>query len=211
MERIWGQPLLEGIRMDHLLDVVKVSNVHFWPFWNNDVTASTRAKAAAFVSLRADNPHFTDIFVFGYRAGFSFGASPNGVTSRFLIANAGLDFTTVGIEVTGDGTTGQATNVYQVGNHADAIGIHVAAKGVRMQFSNVRMSELGRSGVKVERSGSTVMLENLWIDGWNRAGDGSPAVEVLPGNTAYIGRSRLFQAGGGAPDVGGGGNAIVDA
>lgn len=211
MERIWGQPLREGIRMDHLLDVVKIHNVHFWPFWSNDVVASTRVNATAFVSLRNDNPQFSDVFIYGYRTGFLFGASANGVTSRFQISNVGLDFTALGIGVMGGGTTGQVSNLYQVASHAEAFGLHIAADDVRIQLSNIRVSELGRSGVRVEGRRSTVMLENLWVDGWNQAGTGSPAVEVLPGNTAYVGRSRFFERGGGAPEIGGGGNTVVDA
>jgi pectate lyase-like protein len=211
MERIWGQPLREGIRMDHLLDVVKIHNVHFWPFWSNDVVASQRANAQAFVSLRNDNPHFSDIFIFGYQTGFLFGAGAAGVTSRFLISNVGLDFTTEAIKVTAGGTTGQVSNLYQVGNDPGAIGLHIAADDVRIQMSNVRVSELGRNGVKVEGEGSTVILENLWIDGWNQAGAGAPAVELAPNNTGYVGRGRFFERGNGAPDIGGGGNAVIDA
>jgi hypothetical protein len=212
MERIWGQPLREGIRMDNVLDVVKIHNVHFWPFWSNDVAMSTRVNATAFVSLRNDNPQFSDVFIFGYRTGFLFAASVNGVTSRFQISNVGLDATVLGIGVMGGGTTGQVTSLYQVAaGEAEAYGLHVAADGVRMQLSNVRLTELGRSGVKVEGRRSTVLLENLWVDGWNQAGAGVPAVEVLPGNTVCVGRSRFLERGGGAPDVGGGGNAVIDA
>jgi hypothetical protein len=211
MERIWGQPLREGIRMDHLLDVVKIHNVHFWPFWSNDVVPWQRANALAFVSLRNDNPTFSDIFLFGYHVGFYFGAGAAGVTSRFLISNAGLDSTTEGILVVAGGTTGQVSNLYQVGSDPGAIGLHIAADQVRIQMSNVRVSELGRNAVKVEGTGSTVMLENLWIDGWNQASGGSPAIEVAPNNTAYVGRGRFFERGNGAPDVGGGGNAVIDA
>jgi hypothetical protein len=97
-----------------------------------------------------------------------------------------------------------------VGSDPGAIGLHIAADQVRIQMSNVRVSELGRNGVKVEGRGSTVMLENLWIDGWNQASGGFPAIEVLPNNTAYVGRGRFFERGNGAPDVGGGGNAVID-
>ena len=210
MERIWGQPLREGIRMDNVLDVVKIHNVHFWPFWSNDVVPSTRANARAFVSLRNDNPHFSDIFVYGYQIGFHFGPSVNGVTSRFLISNAGLDFTTEGIRVTAGGTTGQVANFYQLGADPEAIGVHVTANDVRIQVSNLRVSELGKNGVRVEGTGSRIILENLWIDGWNQSSGGSPAIQIDPGNIACVGRGRLLERGGGAPEVGGGGTIVLD-
>jgi hypothetical protein len=150
------------------------------------------------------------VFIFGYEIGFHFGPSVNGVTSRFLISNAGLDFTTEGIRVTGGGTTGQVSNVYQVGGHPNSIGLHVTADDVRIQATNLRLSEVGRNGVRVEGAKCRIMLENLWVDGWNQSAGGFPAIEVGPGNTAYVGRGRMLDRGGDAPETGGGGTILLD-
>ena len=36
LDHIWGRPLRNGIFVDTALDVVKINDVHFWPFWNKD-------------------------------------------------------------------------------------------------------------------------------------------------------------------------------
>jgi hypothetical protein len=207
LNRIWGQPLREGIRIDNAMDVVKIDNIHFWPFWSPDVIPSTRKNATAIRSFRNDNPHFTNVFALGYHVGFEFASSAGGVatgcTSRFLMANTGLDGTGEdGVRVTGDNTTGAIANFYNMGDSGNT-GILVSARNVRLQCSNIRLSELRANGIRVDGAGNFILVSTLWIENWNTSGKGFPAVEVALGNAAYVPRESLFLDGKGAPKTGG--------
>lgn len=74
-------PLYRGLFIDHCLDVGRVENVHFWPFWGASGPANEfRLKEGkAFVIGRTDWQHITNCFCIGYETGFQFvrGCSPN--------------------------------------------------------------------------------------------------------------------------------------
>lgn len=166
------------------------------------------------MSLRNDNPFFLNIFVYQYKVGFEFGSSSSGITQRFSISNAGLDAVATGILISGNLTTGQISNCYSHGDGGPTVGVHgifVTASNTRIQISNLHISWVDTNGIRIEGNGSIMMLENLWVEYWNRSSVGFPAVDVLPGNTAYIGRSRLFENGGGGGSTGGGGSIVIDA
>jgi hypothetical protein len=117
LNRIWGQPILEGIYVDndrHLIetnndfarDVIKTSNVHFWPFWCQSMSTPAEGEpvntfqatyGVAIRSGRNDNLHFSNVFVAGYSRGFLF--DRKGIKSNSMIVNADLDYCTIGIEV----------------------------------------------------------------------------------------------------------------
>jgi hypothetical protein len=221
LDRIWGQPLLEGIAIDNALDAIKVNNVHFWPFWNNKtpVRDFVADNAEAVKSFRNDNPHFSNIFAFGYKFGFHFGMSRgdptnHGITSKFRIANADLDFCRVGLQVDGPNTTGQVVNFTAQGDGtlSSPAGLRVEASGVRIQGSNLRVTDFAGNGIRAEGKGSVVFLENVWVETWNKSGRGFPGVEAFRGARIYLGRSRWFENGSGGSNTGAneGGMIILD-
>jgi hypothetical protein len=67
-------PLFRGLFIDHCLDVGRVENVHFWPFWGSTGPASEfRLKEGkAFVIGRTDWQHITNCFCIAYETGFQF-------------------------------------------------------------------------------------------------------------------------------------------
>jgi hypothetical protein len=75
--RIYEQPLLVGIEIDNMGDVMMVDEVHFWPFWFDwtgigpgvGLAPHALANTTGIRSLRNDNPHFAQIFVFGCAVG----------------------------------------------------------------------------------------------------------------------------------------------
>jgi len=69
-----GQPLYRGLYIDHCLDVGRVENVHFWPFWSASGAAAafTRKHGKAFVVGRTDWQHFNNCFCISYETGFQF-------------------------------------------------------------------------------------------------------------------------------------------
>ncbi|WP_129312260.1 glycosyl hydrolase family 28-related protein [Streptomyces sp. L2] len=218
LERIWGQPLRQGIEIDNALDVIKIDNIHFWPFWSVDpnVGAYVAGNATAIRSARNDNPHFTRIFALGYAVGMHFDAS-SGITSKFRLSDADFDICGYGVRITGNGTTGQITNLTSQGAQ-DAKGnitgvacLDIEADGVTVQATNVRASYFTTNGVRVHGAGTNLFLENCWVENWNISGRGFPGIEAVAPASVYVGRGRFFKNGNSAPEVGGTGGMILDA
>jgi hypothetical protein len=212
LDRIWGWPLLEGIRIDTAQDTVKVRNVHFWPFWSPpDPANPTRRpveeyvaqKGEAIVSERNDNPHFSDIFCLGYKYGFHFSQSTAGKTSKFRIANADLDHCKVGLQVSGNGVTGQLVNFTTQGwRPSDSVcGIRVEGDDASIQATNVRITSFGCNGIRVEGKSapSLLLVDNLIVDKWDLTQRKFPAVEGFGRGQVKLGR-MFIATGGGLPD-----------
>jgi hypothetical protein len=214
LERIYGQPLREGILVDNALDVVKIRNVHFWPFWsqNQIVMDYLSGNAEAIISLRNDNPHFSDVFILGYKYGFRFGSSSGGsntgITSKFRIANGDCDFCGVGVQVDGDGTTGQLVNFTAQGQVGAPAGLRVETNNVKLQASNIRLSEYAGNGIRVEGVGNCLSLQNTWIENWNTSEKGFPAIEVTGQSSVFLGNGAVFSNGHGATNTKG--NVRID-
>lgn len=210
VNRLWGQPLKTGITIDNAQDVIKIDNVHFWPFWHSDagVMDYLKRSAVAIASYRNDNPHFSNVFALGYNALFLFGASARGITSKFRIVNADADICRAGILIPASGTTGQVTNFTCQGSGAQ--GIFVSGDHVTLQASNVRVTDFDNNGIRAQGEGTVVTLENVWIENWDQSHKGFPAIEAAsPGATIMVGFGRIF-TGSKSPQTGGVGTVKLD-
>ncbi len=69
-----GAPLYRGLFIDHCIDVGRVENVHFWPFWGATGAAAEfrRKEGKAFIIGRSDWQHLTNCFCIDYETGFQF-------------------------------------------------------------------------------------------------------------------------------------------
>ena len=67
-------PLHRGLFIDHCIDVGRVENVHFWPFWGAAGGAAEyrRKQGKAFIIGRTDWQHLTNCFCIDYETGFQF-------------------------------------------------------------------------------------------------------------------------------------------
>ncbi|MBJ8205473.1 hypothetical protein JDS91_30045 [Bacillus cereus] len=125
LDGIWGQPLATGIQIDNAWDVIRINNVHFWPFWsgadkeNGKYVADYMFGAAqGIISKRNDNPFLSNIFMLGYHNGIHFTVNNNGHTNKFHIANADIDGCHTALFIDGeapkdgkhDSTSGQIVN-----------------------------------------------------------------------------------------------------
>ena len=73
---VYGQPLKMGLTIDKCLDVGRVENVHFWPFWKWDAASGIDQwlweNGTAFQFARNDWGYVFNCFCFGYRYGYHF-------------------------------------------------------------------------------------------------------------------------------------------
>ncbi|HVK18986.1 MAG TPA: glycosyl hydrolase family 28-related protein [Fimbriiglobus sp.] len=226
LDRIWGQPLVEGIRINNARDVVKVTNLHLWPFWSDVLAKEEAAVVRAFqyrLSVgvrcgRVDNPQFSNVFVFGYHRGFHFETSTvpsqEGSTSKFLISSADLDYCTIGVEVSGEQTTGMLVNVNTQGHEGGVAGLVVSSPAARVQGTNLRFTRFTTNAVRVAGR-SAAHLGNIWATDWNLTQTQArfPAIEAADRGSVQLGRPLYFEQSEGvrtAPPTGGTGTIISD-
>ncbi len=226
LNRISGEPLLTGIEIDNAMDVCRISNVHFWPYWslgfqpgvalNSTYVGSYKmGNANAFVSYRNDNPCYNAVFTYGYARGFFFRTSAAGKTSRFRISNSDFDYTGIGIEIDGSNTDGMLTNVVMQGPDGTPCAIlsNAATSGVKLQITNMRADRYGGNGIRIEGPNAKITLDNTWLEIWNQSGLGFPAIEVSHNTSkVVIGKTCQFEGGGvNGPITGGAATIIMDA
>jgi hypothetical protein len=201
LDHIWGQPLRTGIEIDNAWDVVKVNNVHFWPFWdgNPDVRDWMMQNGTGISVFRADNPQFSNIFVLGYNRGIAFGESGSGIASKFAIVNADCDYCETGIQVGGTNATGMITNYSSQGAPGN-VGLAIVSDGIKLLATNLRITMYRGNAVRAAGGNTRVFLHNLWAESWNRANSAFPGVEATDGAVIYLGRPLFFDRGNGGPN-----------
>jgi len=87
---VYGQPLFRGIRVDYCLDVGRIENVHFWPFWTaahetSPLHAWTASHGIAFEIGRSDWQYMFNTFCLGYKIGYRFYQSEHGAANGNFI------------------------------------------------------------------------------------------------------------------------------
>ena len=196
IRQVHGQPLHYGIRVDGATDVVKITDIHFWPYTGN--YSATSASGIGILSQRNDNPHLSNIFCFGYSIGVKLSNSGNGPTLRMRMSNADFDACGTGLLME-SGCTAQVTNFT---SGSGTVGAHVTGNSV-LQLVNCRVSSVSTNGIRAT-SGSQCYVDNVIIEGWNGSGAGFPGIENSGAFSVVVGRTRAFGAGNGAPTVSGG-------
>ena len=141
-------------------------------------------------SYRNDNPFFTNIFTFGYFAGFHFGKSlagdwppVTGITSRARIKGYDCDSCVRGIFIDGDGTNGILVNEAQIlGAEPNSYpSVHIVANDVSMSISQLDTTWSSANVVRVEGDRNSVLVSDSIVRTWNRSGLGFPAFEIAEG------------------------------
>ncbi len=110
-----GAPLYRGLFIDHCLDVGRVENVHFWPFWGATGAAAEfrRKEGKAFIIGRSDWQHLTNCFCIDYETGFQFIVCTSDAPAYQGGGNA---------QITGGGVDGcnRAVHVVEMQGHSGA-------------------------------------------------------------------------------------------
>src|SRR5207248_11665955 len=98
---IWGQPLNEGITFDNCQDVVRLEDVHFFPYWKVGPVADWQLEHGTAITLRrVDNPQLQGVFCYGFATGLLLATSPAGSPHKLKVTGGDFDKCRVGIRVT---------------------------------------------------------------------------------------------------------------
>jgi hypothetical protein len=108
VRNVWGEPLRIGLNADHVHDISRIENIHFWPFFTNGkpLRQWVQDNGVAFQFGRSDWQYCLNTFCFGYHTGYRFYESkdvPNsvlrgGVTNGNFVG-IGADRVVHGIDV----------------------------------------------------------------------------------------------------------------
>lgn len=192
IDGLFGQPLQMGIDCFLAEDVVRIRNVHFWPYWDNDATYIQPYMQANLIGLqfeRCDNPIVSDFFCIYPNKGIVFTSNVNGVTQRAQLSNIGIDvFQTSAIEVVAgaNGSSFTVNGLYGFSGSLSNNGIKCAANNCLLQAIGVRFSLLGFSGSTITGTGCTAKYTNWILDGYNGANNGSTGFFTTAGSTTII-------------------------
>jgi hypothetical protein len=101
IRNVQGQPLRRGIYVDHIMDIGRIENAHFNPWWSMKpkLFAWQQANGEAFIFGRSDWQYVLNTFCFGYKVGYKFVKTPAGVCNgNFLGIGADDCYTAVVVE-----------------------------------------------------------------------------------------------------------------
>src|SRR5258707_2316004 len=103
LRNISGQPLRRGVYVDNILDIGRIENVHFNPWWsgagNNAAYQWQIENGEAFIFGRSDWEYVLNTFCFGYKVGYKFIHTARGeCNGNFLGIGADDCFTAVTVE-----------------------------------------------------------------------------------------------------------------
>lgn len=101
IRNVSGQPLRRGIYVDDIMDIGRIENVHFNPWWSwrPVIRQWQQEHGEAFIIGRSDWQYMLDTFCFGYNIGYKFIHTRAGVCNgNFLGLGADDCFTAVSVE-----------------------------------------------------------------------------------------------------------------
>jgi len=133
IERVYGQPLYIGIKIDQTYDIGRIKTIHFWPFWssNQALLNYQNLNAITFQFFRSDWEVVEDVFSWGYNTGMQFYKSTHGCLNG-QFTNINFDNVDIGLDIQNSQSWGIFISNLNLAN-ADGVG-------------NNRTSILGRSG-----------------------------------------------------------------
>lgn len=192
IDGLYGQVYVNGVYIDKGYDVIRVNNIHFWPYTSSDrrIVAWEVANSDGIISLRNDNPIFHNIVVVGMRSAFVFGVSASGKTSKFQIESLDADLSKYALWITANGTTGIAADVLHQGDHPNGGFIagsdlaYIDASNCNIILSGMRSDLEDRSAVDIRGSGNIVLVQGAFVTDWDRGNAGIPAFAVSDGGVS---------------------------
>lgn len=190
IDGLYGRPLYRGLYIDKCFDVGRVSNVHFWPFWESgskELKAFQEKNAIAFIIGRTDWQYMQNCFCLWYSIGYQLIKSSEQGTGNgnAVLTNCGSDLGPV------------AVKIEEVQNHAGVSFVNCQLMGaVVLDNTNhgpVKFTGCGFWGIDSSdalvynnSSGRTSFI-NCQFYWWDRNDSGYPAILSQNGDLTVIG------------------------
>ena len=205
MTGIWGQFFESAIAIEYTADVMRLNDIHLWPWWsqNADVLTYSESTMIGLILKRADNPMIRNFFVFSAYVGIDIIANSHGNTSAIQAVNLMFDKSRIGIYSNQAGTTGQFVNVLHNGGGLTAAmiptGVGIALEGTNntLEMVNVEVSNVGTSCASTNGAGNILTIVNLRCNNFNLSASGQAGLfTVNSGLMAVSGLLRFLTPNG---------------
>jgi hypothetical protein len=178
---LYGQPLHRGLAIDRSLDVGRIENVHFWPFWDewrSPLRSFMAEHAVAFLVGRADWEYFSNCFCIGYRIGFHFVETADG-SANALLTQCGSDVGPTAVRV--DQCQEHSGLSFVNGQFMASVEVGEANRGpLKLTACGLWGLETTDSHLVLAGSGHTTVTGCHFV-GWARGRKDAPAIEARRG------------------------------
>lgn len=214
---IRGQPLANGIKIEHALDVNYLDDVHFWPLWSFDagVLAYVKSFGEAFIVGRVDNPKWGRLFAWGYARtmhviqSVAAGTVPGGTASKLHIDSLGCDNSSIGllVDVGANGAAIEIDKYYVAGDAAAPTNEYqtwIRADNCNVTFGSYDALYTNSSSLRVDGTGNDVKCSRVLGGSIDMDSTGDVFLFVNTGNRLWIDFIDLSCPSGSARYGGGG-------
>jgi Pectate lyase superfamily protein len=206
MNNIKGQPLKVGMQVRSSADTVKITNVHFWPFWqdNDFVHTYTKVNLDAILLYRCDNPFLANIFTIFARSGLTLAQNIYGTVSKIHVVNADFDRGLYGINIDGtvtSGVSGQFENITIQGETglSGTTNVVISGNSSILQFGNLYTNTAQNNAFRIDGTNNRVAIANFRAAEWNLSLAGFPGIEATAGNIVRLGSIPTMYTSVGGP------------
>lgn len=210
IRNVQGQPLCRGVLVDQIYDIGRIENVHFNPWWSMEpkLFSWQQANGEAFVFGRTDWQYVLNTFCFGYRAGYRFVRTKDGVCNGNFLG-IGADDCYAALEVEDCAPYGLlVTNGEFVSFHGpDPTMVVVGPKNTgKLQLTNCAFWGPCHQIARIEGRGTVGFSDCTFCD-WDGKNQGLAAIKVRGGTVSL--RGCEFQRDKTALDVSAGAKRVV--
>jgi hypothetical protein len=187
LRNISGQPLRRGVYVDNILDIGRIENVHFNPWWSGAGTNAAYQfevqNGEAFIFGRSDWEYVLNTFCFGYKVGYKFIHTDRGeCNGNFVGIGADDCFSSVLVEQSAPFglliVNGEFTSFH--GPDPTMVVVGETNRGV-VRFSNCAFWGPCNQIAKVGGTG-TVGFSDCTFCEWDHNNEGRAAVQATGGN-----------------------------
>jgi hypothetical protein len=190
IRNISGQPLRRGIYVDGIYDIGRIENVHWNPWWSMKPALFNwqKANGEAFIFERTDWHYVFNTFCYGYRIGYKFGGSKEGVCNgNFLGIGADACHTSVLVEKSAPMglliTNGEF--VAMDGENPTMVQVNAGNEG-NITFSNCAFWGPCNQNAIIDGQGVTTFSDCIFMQ-WDRNREGRHAIRTMGGSVIIRG------------------------
>jgi hypothetical protein len=191
IRNVSGQPLHIGVFVDGIMDIGRMENVHFNPWWGGGPAVRTfmMEKGVAFIFGRSDWEYVLDTFCFGYNTGYKFirsKVSSGNCNGNFLGIGADDCYTAVLVEESAPFglliTNGEFTAFH--GPDPTEVDVPASNRG-SVRFVNCAFWGPGNQIAKI--AGGTVGFSDCTFVEWGGKANDLPAIQATAGTVIIRG------------------------
>ncbi|MFQ3548935.1 MAG: glycosyl hydrolase family 28-related protein [Armatimonadota bacterium] len=193
---VQGEPLRIGIHADHIYDICRIENIHFWPFFTNNKPLRTYVQqhGVAFQFGRSDWQYCFNTFCYGYKTGYRFFATdevkhgesvyPAGTTNGNFVG-IGADCVKYGIDIEDSFSIGISVinGEFAVFGGVDTIGVYLRnTNSGNITLTNCNFWAVADNLAVVESG--TLNMVGCNVHSWNDAKRGATAFVISGGRVS---------------------------